>query len=66
MAEVDAYIHLDPRILCGKPDVRGTRLGVEFLLELIALDWTEEQVLGSYPRLSRAGMDAVLTSFQKP
>ena len=38
--EVDAYIQSDPGILCGKPVVRGTRLSVEFLLELIATGWT--------------------------
>jgi uncharacterized protein (DUF433 family) len=63
--EVDAYIHSDPGILCGKPVVRGTRLSVEFLLELIALGWTEQQILGSYPRLSRAGLDAVLASSRR-
>lgn len=43
------YIHADPAILTGKPVVRGTRLGVEFLVELFASGWTHQQVLDSYP-----------------
>lgn len=30
------YIHADPAILAGKPVVKGTRLAVSFLLDLLA------------------------------
>lgn len=53
------YIHADPAILTGKPVVRGTRLGVEFLLELFAAGWTHEQVLESYPHLTLEALRAV-------
>jgi uncharacterized protein (DUF433 family) len=53
------YIHADPAILTGKPVVRGTRLGVEFLLELFAAGWTHEQVLDSYPQLTAEALRAV-------
>jgi uncharacterized protein (DUF433 family) len=53
------YIHADPAILTGKPVVRGTRLGVEFLLGLFAAGWTHEQVLESYPHLTREALRAV-------
>jgi uncharacterized protein (DUF433 family) len=53
------HIHSDPAILCGKPVVRGTRLSVEFLLELVGLGWTDEQILDSYPRLTPEGLRAV-------
>lgn len=33
-----AYIHRDPGILVGKPVVRGTRLGIAFILDLFAGD----------------------------
>jgi uncharacterized protein (DUF433 family) len=49
--KVDALIHSDPAILCGKPVVRGTRLSVEFLLELVGLGWTDERILDEYPHL---------------
>lgn len=53
------HIHSDPGILSGKPVVKGTRLSVDFLLELLAAGWSEEQVLDSYPNLTRDSMRAV-------
>lgn len=53
------YIHSDPRILVGKPVVKGTRLSVEFLLRLFAAGWTESQVLENYPRLTPQALRAV-------
>jgi uncharacterized protein (DUF433 family) len=52
-------IHADPRILSGKPVVRGTRLSVEFLLSLFAAGWTEEMVLDGYPHLEKEDLRAV-------
>jgi uncharacterized protein (DUF433 family) len=57
---VPDHIHSDPAILCGKPVVRGTRLSVEFLLELVALGWSERQILDSYPHLTPDGLRAAL------
>lgn len=37
------YIHTDLDILNGKPIIRGTRLSVEFLLDLLAVGWTDRQ-----------------------
>lgn len=55
------YVHTDPDILYGKPVVKGTRLAVEFLLDLFAGGWTEEEVLEEYPSLTREGLRAVFT-----
>ena len=44
---------IDPEILAGKPVVRGTRLAVEFLLELLAAGQSEADILASYPGLTR-------------
>ncbi len=46
------WITCSPGILGGKPCVRGTRLSVEFLLELIAGGATREEIVKSYPQLS--------------
>ena len=51
-------IVIDPEILAGKPTVRGTRLAVEFLLELLAAGQSEADILANYPGLTR---DDVLT-----
>lgn len=53
------YIHSDPKIAVGKPVVRGTRLAVDFLLELFANGWTQEQVLEEYPQLTPEALRAV-------
>ena len=53
------HIYSDPEILSGKPVVKGTRLSVDFLLELFANGWSEEQVLESYPNLTRDSLRAV-------
>jgi uncharacterized protein (DUF433 family) len=53
-------IVVDPKVLVGKPLIRGTRLSVEFILDLLANDWTIEQVLSEYPQLEREDVMAVL------
>lgn len=53
------HITTDPDRLGGKPVVRGTRLGVEFLLGLLGAGWTTEQLLLSYPALTPEALQAV-------
>ena len=55
------HIHSDPKILLGKPVVKGTRLAVDFILGLYAAGWTEEQVLESYPTLTSEALRAVFS-----
>lgn len=53
-------IVLDPDVLAGKPIVRGTRVAVELVLELLAQGWTYRRVLDNYPQLSREDLLAAL------
>ncbi len=53
-------IVIDPGVLAGKPIVKGTRLSVEFILELLANGWTVETILENYPQLKREDIAAVL------
>ena len=53
-------IVVDPEILVGKPVVRGTRLAVEFIIDLLAQGWTEEEILDNYPGLTREDIRACL------
>ncbi len=46
------YIHTDPKVLVGKPVLKGTRLSVDFVMRLLANGWTREQILADYPRLT--------------
>ncbi|GJM41399.1 MAG: hypothetical protein DHS20C20_16810 [Ardenticatenaceae bacterium] len=52
------HIHSDSETLNGKPVVIGTRLSVEFLLNLFAAGWTEQQVLENYPTLTQESLRA--------
>jgi uncharacterized protein (DUF433 family) len=47
-------IALDAKVLAGKPLVRGTRLSVEFVIGVLAVGWSESEILSEYPGLTRA------------
>ena len=53
-------IIVDPRILVGKPVVKGTRLAVEFIVELLAQGWDEKEILRNYPGLTHEDIAACL------
>lgn len=53
------HIDSDPTVLGGKVRIKGTRIGVAFLLELLGAGWTQEQVLESYPHLTTEDLQAV-------
>ena len=48
------------QILGGKPIIAGTRISVEFILELLASGVTEEEILLDYPHLQQADLRACL------
>ncbi|PWU09119.1 MAG: antitoxin [Terriglobia bacterium] len=54
-------IVVDPKILAGKPVIRGTRLAVEFILELLAAGQSESDILTNYPGLTREDVLACLS-----
>jgi uncharacterized protein (DUF433 family) len=54
-------ITLDPQVLAGKPIVKGTRLAVEFLIDLMAQGWSDAEILRNYPGLTQADLQACLT-----
>lgn len=53
-------ITMDPNICHGKPCIRGLRYPVEFLLELLSGDMTNEQILTDYPDLEAADLRAAI------
>ena len=54
------YIHTDPKVLVGKPVLKGTRLSVDFVMRLLASGWTREQILADYPDLEAADLRAAI------
>ena len=53
-------IIIDPAVLVGKPVIRGTRLAVEFIIDLLALGWSEADILKNYPGLTSEDIRACL------
>ncbi len=53
-------IVVDPAVLAGKPVVKGTRLAVEFIIELLAQGWSEAEILRNYPGLTGEDIRACL------
>ncbi|MDX2149938.1 MAG: DUF433 domain-containing protein [Bryobacteraceae bacterium] len=54
-------IVVDPETLAGKPVIRGTRLAVEFILDVLAAGQSEDQILSSYPGLTHEDILACLS-----
>ncbi len=54
------YITIDPKILVGKPVIKGTRIPVTLVLNLIANGQTINEILGDYPNLTEEGVKAAL------
>ena len=53
-------ITVDPKVLVGKPVVKGTRIAVEFVIDLLGRGWSVEQILREYDHLTRADVQACL------
>gem|GEM_PF-608250 len=49
----------DPDTLFGKPRIKGTRIGVDFILDLLASGWSEARILDNYPHLKQEDLQAV-------
>jgi uncharacterized protein (DUF433 family) len=41
-------IVVEPNILLGKPIISGTRLAVEFIIDLLAQGWSTEDIIENY------------------
>ncbi len=58
--EIFNRIVSDPEILCGKPTIKGTRISVEFLIELLANNWMHEEIIENYPQITKEDILAAL------
>ena len=54
------FIESDPKIMMGKPVIKGTRLTVELILEKIAAGESFEQIMEAHPRLTREAIRAAI------
>ncbi len=60
MDELLNRITFDKNVLAGKPLIRGLRISVEMILELLAKGATEQEILEDYPQLELADIRAAL------
>lgn len=65
MEDFEKRIEINPKILLGKPLIRGTRIPVELVVKLVAQGWKEEEILKEYPSLSKEDIQAALLYAEK-
>ena len=53
-------IEINPKVMMGKPVIRGTRITVELILRKISEGATEKELVGAYPRLTREDIKAAI------
>jgi uncharacterized protein (DUF433 family) len=60
MSQLLDRITFNEEVLCGKPTIRGLRISVEMILELLAAGESEESILEDYPELEPEDIRAAL------
>ena len=58
--ELLSRISIDANICFGKPCIRGHRIWVSLVLDLLASSWTVRDVLEQYPRIEEADVLACI------
>lgn len=58
--EISRHIEINPKIMMGKPVIKGTRVTVELLLEKLSARETEEDILISHPHITGENIKAAL------
>ena len=51
--KMEELIEINPKIMVGKPIIKGTRIKVEMILEKLAAGQSIEDILTQHPRLNR-------------
>ena len=50
----------DPKVLVGKPVIKGTRISVELVMDLLARGYSTQDILGQYEHLTAEDVRACL------
>jgi uncharacterized protein (DUF433 family) len=53
-------IEINPKVMLGKPVIRGTRIPVELILRKLSEGATEKDLANAYPRLTREDIQAAI------
>ena len=57
---MNAYVDVNPKVMTGKPVIRGTRITVENILERLGAGETFEEIIEAYPQLTRDAIHGAL------
>ena len=61
MVDWKGRVVIDPGRVAGKPVINGTRIAVDFVIDLLACGWTVDEVLAEYDQLTSEDVRACLT-----
>jgi len=53
-------IEINPKIMVGRPVIKGTRVPVELILKMLSQGISTEEILGEYPHLTKEDIQAAL------
>jgi uncharacterized protein (DUF433 family) len=59
--QLQQRISIDPKVMAGKPVIRGTRVPVDLIVRMLAQGIPETEILREYPRLQPEDIRAALT-----
>jgi len=62
---MEGRVIVDPEIVCGKPVIKGTRIPVYLILDLLAAGYTINKIIDSYPQLEKEDIIAALNYASK-
>ena len=57
---MNAFVEVNPKVMLGKPVIRGTRITVENILERLGAGESVEDILEAYPTLGRDAIQGAL------
>ena len=58
--EYEQYIESKPEVMVGKPCIKGTRMTVESILEMLACGMSHSEIISDYPSLNESKIRAAL------
>ena len=53
-------IEINPKVMVGKPVIKGTRIPVELILRMLSQGISTEEILEEYPHLTKEDIQAAL------
>ena len=59
------HIEINEKVLAGKPVLKGTRISVEHIIDLLAVGWTDQEIIENYPRITKENLQAVFSYIQE-